>query len=312
MTTEPQTTTEPVRVPFQLPPYPYDRVAALGKLAAALPGGMVDCSIGTPCDPPPPARDRGAGVVGDRAGLPGFGRKPGAHRGGRGMVGTTLRVADRPALFDLGLRGHQRTGGFGTADAAVATTRSATPCSTRRSRTRPTPWGLRWPGAGRCRCRRVSAAGPGRQGARLTGGLDLESIGPSDAARALCAVVELPFQSDRAAWAISPPRRRGVGPTGYPCSPTSATPSSPGRARPARCSRPVSTAWWPFTRSPSVRTWPACGWASSPATRARGVPPQCPSPCRPHGARAGPGCRRGGVGRRRACGGCSGLAIGSV
>jgi aspartate/methionine/tyrosine aminotransferase len=32
-------------------------VAALGKLAQALPGGVVDCSIGTPCDPPP------AGVV---------------------------------------------------------------------------------------------------------------------------------------------------------------------------------------------------------------------------------------------------------
>ena len=44
-------------LPFQLPPYPYDRVAALGKLAQALPGGVVDCSIGTPCDPPP------AGVV---------------------------------------------------------------------------------------------------------------------------------------------------------------------------------------------------------------------------------------------------------
>ncbi len=39
-------------VPFQLPPYPYDRVAALGKLAEALPGGIVDCSVGTPCDPP--------------------------------------------------------------------------------------------------------------------------------------------------------------------------------------------------------------------------------------------------------------------
>jgi succinyldiaminopimelate transaminase len=38
---------------FELPPYPYDRVAALGKLADGLPGGVVDCSVGTPCDPPP-------------------------------------------------------------------------------------------------------------------------------------------------------------------------------------------------------------------------------------------------------------------
>ena len=39
-------------VTFHLPPYPYDRLAGLAKLADAHPGGMVDCSIGTPCDPP--------------------------------------------------------------------------------------------------------------------------------------------------------------------------------------------------------------------------------------------------------------------
>jgi succinyldiaminopimelate transaminase len=39
---------------FELPPYPYDRVAALGRLADNLPGGMVDCSIGDPYDPPAP------------------------------------------------------------------------------------------------------------------------------------------------------------------------------------------------------------------------------------------------------------------
>lgn len=40
---------------FRLPPYPYDRLDGLAKLADAHPGGMVDCSIGTPCDPPPSA-----------------------------------------------------------------------------------------------------------------------------------------------------------------------------------------------------------------------------------------------------------------
>ncbi len=40
---------------FTLPPYPYDRLAGLAKLAEAHDGGMVDCSIGTPCDPPLPA-----------------------------------------------------------------------------------------------------------------------------------------------------------------------------------------------------------------------------------------------------------------
>jgi succinyldiaminopimelate transaminase len=39
-------------VTFRLPPYPYDRLAGLAKLADEHQGGMVDCSIGTPCDPP--------------------------------------------------------------------------------------------------------------------------------------------------------------------------------------------------------------------------------------------------------------------
>ena len=40
--------------PFVPPPYPYDRLDDLKPLAEALPGGLVDLSIGTPCDPPPP------------------------------------------------------------------------------------------------------------------------------------------------------------------------------------------------------------------------------------------------------------------
>jgi succinyldiaminopimelate transaminase len=38
---------------FVPPPYPYDRLRPLQELAARLPGGAVDLSIGTPCDPPP-------------------------------------------------------------------------------------------------------------------------------------------------------------------------------------------------------------------------------------------------------------------
>jgi succinyldiaminopimelate transaminase len=39
---------------FQPPPYPYDRLEPLKEKAAAHEGGVVDLSIGTPCDPPPP------------------------------------------------------------------------------------------------------------------------------------------------------------------------------------------------------------------------------------------------------------------
>ena len=40
--------------PFVPPPYPYDRLAPLAERAAAFDGGAVDCSVGTPMDPPPP------------------------------------------------------------------------------------------------------------------------------------------------------------------------------------------------------------------------------------------------------------------
>jgi len=40
--------------PFVPPPYPHDRLAALRRLADALPGGVVDCSVGTPMDPMSP------------------------------------------------------------------------------------------------------------------------------------------------------------------------------------------------------------------------------------------------------------------
>lgn len=38
--------------PFVPPPYPYDRLDAFAKLAAAHDGGVIDLSIGTPCDAP--------------------------------------------------------------------------------------------------------------------------------------------------------------------------------------------------------------------------------------------------------------------
>ena len=43
---------------FTPPPYPYDRLAVVARQAAARfgeIGGLVDCSVGTPCDPPSPA-----------------------------------------------------------------------------------------------------------------------------------------------------------------------------------------------------------------------------------------------------------------
>lgn len=45
---------------FVPPPYPYERLDALARLAESLPGGLVDCSIGTPCDPVPAVAARAA------------------------------------------------------------------------------------------------------------------------------------------------------------------------------------------------------------------------------------------------------------
>lgn len=45
----------PVASGFIPPPYPYERLAGLAREAEQVPGGMVDLSVGTPCDPMPAA-----------------------------------------------------------------------------------------------------------------------------------------------------------------------------------------------------------------------------------------------------------------
>jgi succinyldiaminopimelate transaminase len=55
---------------FQPPPYPYDRLDELHAMAATLPGGVVDLSIGTPCDPPAPAVVEALGHSGAERGYP--------------------------------------------------------------------------------------------------------------------------------------------------------------------------------------------------------------------------------------------------
>jgi succinyldiaminopimelate transaminase len=56
---------------FVPPPYPYERLDALKRLADSLPGGVVDCSIGTPCDPVPAvAREAAANALARSNGYP--------------------------------------------------------------------------------------------------------------------------------------------------------------------------------------------------------------------------------------------------
>ena len=55
---------------FALPPYPYDKVAELARLAEGLSGGIVDCSVGTPCDAPPRAVVEAMALSGTERGYP--------------------------------------------------------------------------------------------------------------------------------------------------------------------------------------------------------------------------------------------------
>ena len=45
--------TDTERRGFEPPPYPYERLDSFKPLGAAFDGGLIDLSIGTPCDPPP-------------------------------------------------------------------------------------------------------------------------------------------------------------------------------------------------------------------------------------------------------------------
>ena len=55
---------------FVPPAYPYERLDYLRDIAEALPGGAVDCSIGTPCDPPPDAVVEALARSGSERGYP--------------------------------------------------------------------------------------------------------------------------------------------------------------------------------------------------------------------------------------------------
>ena len=55
---------------FRPPPYPYERLDRLKPLADTHEGGLVDLSIGTPCDPPADAVRRALADSGTERGYP--------------------------------------------------------------------------------------------------------------------------------------------------------------------------------------------------------------------------------------------------
>ena len=148
---------------------------------------------------------------------------------------------------------------------------SATPCCTRRCPTRPTPWGRSSPGA-------VPFPSPRRPAERAVSTWP-RSTRTTRRAPSCCGPTRR--RTRPAASATSVPRPSGGGPTASRSSPTSATPSSRGPARRARCSSTGTRAWSPCTRCRSAPTWPGCASASTPGT------PSSSTSCAPYASTPG-------------------------
>ena len=164
---------------FVPPPYPYDRLDKLAVFAAELDGGVVDLSIGTPCDPPPPA------VVAALS-------HSNAERGYPASIGTEgLRGAIRSWMqrrFDLDVPLAQIAACIGTKE-FVATTPQYLKLRTPSRDTVLYP-AVSYPtyemGAILAGCRAVPVP------PLPDGGIDLSAIDPADAARALMLWVNSP------------------------------------------------------------------------------------------------------------------------
>jgi succinyldiaminopimelate transaminase len=166
-------------VGFVPPPYPYDRLDKFVPLCNALTGGIVDLSIGTPCDPPP------AAVIATLS-------SSNSERGYPPSIGTEpLRSAIRDWMhrrFDVDVPLSQIAACVGTKE-FVATTPQFLKLRTPSRDTVLYP-AVAYPtyemGAILAGCRPVAVP------ATADGAIDLTAIDPADAARALMLWVNSP------------------------------------------------------------------------------------------------------------------------
>jgi succinyldiaminopimelate transaminase len=166
-------------VGFTPPPYPYDRLASAAQAAAAHPGGSVDLSVGTPCDPPPNDVVAALGSSGSERGYP-------------ASIGT-------PALRGAAVGWMRRRFGVTLDVTQVAA------CVGTKEFVATAAWLLRLRSPGRDTVLAPALAYPTyAMGARLagcrvvevpmveSGALDVSAIADSDAERALCLWVNSP------------------------------------------------------------------------------------------------------------------------
>ena len=81
---------------FTPPPYPYDRLDPLRDIAAALSGGAVDCSVGTPCDAPPPEATEALAASSRLAGYPPSVGTPELRQAAHRWLGRRFGIAVEP------------------------------------------------------------------------------------------------------------------------------------------------------------------------------------------------------------------------
>ncbi|HET6835656.1 MAG TPA: aminotransferase class I/II-fold pyridoxal phosphate-dependent enzyme [Acidimicrobiales bacterium] len=82
---------------FEPPPYPYDRLADLHKVADTCDGGAVDLSIGTPCDPPPATVVEALASSGTESGYPPSVGTPGFREAAAAWLGRRFGTDVNPA-----------------------------------------------------------------------------------------------------------------------------------------------------------------------------------------------------------------------
>ncbi|MGH9118856.1 MAG: aminotransferase class I/II-fold pyridoxal phosphate-dependent enzyme [Acidimicrobiales bacterium] len=85
------------RPPFEPPVFPYERLVDLKAEADARPGGCVDLSIGTPCDPPPAAVTAALGSSDAERGYPPSVGTPAFRQAAAGWMARRLGVTVDPA-----------------------------------------------------------------------------------------------------------------------------------------------------------------------------------------------------------------------
>ncbi len=160
---------------FRLPPYPYDRLAGLAQVADAHEGGMVDCSIGTPYDPPLPAVVEALATSGSERGYPASAGSAALREAAAAWLTRRFALADGPPMALAACVGTKEF---------VASVPQLLRLRTPGKDTVLYP-AVSYPtyamGAQLGGCRAVPVpAPPGR-----LGGLDLDAVAPEDAARAL-------------------------------------------------------------------------------------------------------------------------------